>query len=613
MNDRSPVARPHSMYDPKGLAAPFLARPLQCNASCQLECLRRRTISASSKRFLRNPIRLRGVGNRATVAVVVITLLSGASAFQASSTTMPAGAQARSGGAAQGSIYDSADALRARILAHISQPRFKSAAWGIKVVCLSNGVTVFEHNAAKYFTPASNAKLFTAALALDSLGPGYRIKTSLYAARRPGPDGTLRGDLIVYGRGDPTISATFNSGDYYAGLEPLAAALRSAGVRRIRGNLIGDESYFKGAPFGSGWGWDDLQWYYGAEVSALSIDDNSLDLSIKAAGREGAACSIELGPSTGLVTIVNRTVTGGRASKRNLSIYRPVAENVIYVSGCLPVGDSGYTGHIAVHRPAELFVSMFKEVLRRHGIAVSGGTKTVDWLYRQAVPFDASRAVELGSIASRPLAEIVREMLKSSQNLYAQLLLLQVGANRVANSSRPLSVGAKATPKPETSSQSNPDQEQPDFSTTEQNGLQQLKAFFEKVGLDPGTALLEEGAGLSRRDQVTPASIVTLLAVMNRHPCAAEFADALPVAGIDGSLTNRMIGTVAAGNVRAKTGTLRYANALSGYVTTGSGELLAFSVLLNNYTPVEQSSPARDEVDAVAAMLAAFTGRVGNR
>src|SRR5262249_18254647 len=157
-----------------------------------------------------------------------------------------------------------------------SQSRFSAATWGVKIVALDSGKVVFEHNSQKLFSPASNAKLYTVALALDRLGPDYRIKTSLYAFAKPDEKGTLKGDLIVYGRGDPTINMRLHGTNIYRALEPLVSALTNAGVKSITGDLIGDESHFHGLPYGSGWDWDDLNYYYGAEISALTINDNTL-------------------------------------------------------------------------------------------------------------------------------------------------------------------------------------------------------------------------------------------------------------------------------------------------------------------------------------------------
>ncbi len=202
--------------------------------------------------------------------------------------------------------------LQTRINDHVGQPRFASALWGVKIVSLDSGKALFEHNAGKLLKPASNAKLFSGALALDRLGPDYRIETSFYAVARPDSDGTLHGNLIVYGRGDPSLAARFNNGDYGKSLEALVAALATAGVNRIEGDLIGDESYFRGPPFGSSWTWDDLQNYYGAEVSALSQEDNVVDLVFKPGAKTGAPCLIVAQPAqleTAFLTFINRTKT----------------------------------------------------------------------------------------------------------------------------------------------------------------------------------------------------------------------------------------------------------------------------------------------------------------
>lgn len=520
------------------------------------------------------------------------------------------------------------DSLRGRIAAHIAQARFAPAAWGVKIVSLETGKTLFEHNPEKYFNPASNAKLYTAALALDRLGVDYRIKTSLYSTARPDASGTLRADLIVYGRGDPTMAARLNGGDYFKGIEPLITKLVNAGVRRIEGDLVGDESYFAGPPFGSGWEWDDLQAYYGAEVSALTIDDNALDLFVKPADRSGIPCRITTGPPTSFVTLINRTQTSAKGTESRIVVYRPVGENIIYVSGRLPIDNPGYYSSVAVHNPAGLFVSLLKDALAQRGIAVTGRPRVIDWKYREVTPFDLTKLIELGSVESIPLGEIVRETLKPSQNLYAQLLLLQVGESSrfgVWFGSMPGTVGpdgsvrvAEFPPPPQSANE-------PRSGTSEELGVEVLNDFLGRVGVKKGDVLLEEGSGLSRRDVITPEATVALLSYMSRSRRAEQYRNALPVAGVDGTLQNRMKGTPAAGNVRAKTGSLRYVYALSGYVTTAAGERLAFSIMLNNYynperaaalrdpsgTPAGRPAPPapRDDIDAIAIMLAGFTGK----
>jgi D-alanyl-D-alanine carboxypeptidase/D-alanyl-D-alanine-endopeptidase (penicillin-binding protein 4) len=480
--------------------------------------------------------------------------------------------------------------LQQRLAAHIAEPRFAAAMWGVKIVSLDSGRTVFEHEAHKLFSPASNSKLYTVAMALDRLGADYRIKTSLYSKSRPDANGVLKGDLIVYGRGDPTITARLHGDDIFAALEPLVAALTNAGVNHINGTLIGDESYFHGPPLGSGWAWDDLEAYYGAEISALTINDNTLQVTVKPGGKTGEPCQVALSPSTTYLLLSNRTETVEKARKRNLNLYRPLAQNVVYVSGEMPLEDSTYKDDVTMHEPAGLFVSFFREALDRHGISV-GKSKVSNWLDRQTEPIDCSKMVELGSVMSLPMSDMVREVMKPSQNLYTDLLLAHVGEQmRTAETSANLS--------------------------SESLGLRGLYQFLSVAGIKREDVQFEEGSGLSRNNLTTPNATIALLQHMSRHAGGTVYSNALPIAGVDGTLRNRMKGTPAAGNVRAKTGTLRWANALSGYVTTAAGEHLIFSVMLNRYHNPDPNRSARSEVDAIPVLLASFTGRtstIGNR
>lgn len=486
------------------------------------------------------------------------------------------------------------EALAARLAAHIAQPRFAPAAWGVKVVSLDSGKTIFEHNPEKYFSPASNAKLYTCALALDRLGADYKIKTSIYAAAQPDAGGTLKGDLTIYGRGDPTIAARLNEGNYDKPLETFISQIKAAGVQRIEGDLIGDESYFNTPPLGAGWEWDDLQEYYGAEVSALSIHDNSLDVFVKPAERAGLPCKITTGPTVNFLTFINRTQTAAKGTPTSITYYRPVGENIIYVSGRLAVDNAkGYQTSIAVHNPALLFVTLLKDALAKNGITVKGRARTIDWKYREVTPLDLSKFVELGSIESPPVKDIVREVMKPSQNLYAQLCLLQVGVRSQAQ------MAAKTTASIASE----------DSVTTEGRGVEALNAFLVEAGVKKGDVLLEEGSGLSRRDVITPNATIALLRFMHKHKSAEIYKDGLPLAGVDGTLKNRMKDTAAAGNVRAKTGTLRYVYALSGYVTSASGEKMAFSIMLNNYYNADRTIAPRDDLDAIPIMLANFNAR----
>src|ERR1051326_5723681 len=262
--------------------------------------------------------------------------------------------------------------LQQRLKEHVEEPKFAGALWGVKIVSFDTGKTIFEHNPQKLFSPASNSKLYTVALALDRLGPDYRIKTSVYTKSRPNRWGTLQGDLVIYGRGDPTINARLHSNDIFSALEPLVTSITNAGIKRIAGDLVGDESYFHGPPFGSGWAWDDLENYYGAEISALTINDNALQAVVTPGQKIGAACKLTLSPATSYLIISNRTETVASGTRRRIGFYRPLGENLVYVSGQMPLDDSGYTNEVTVHNPAGLFVTLFKEALARQKIHVSG-------------------------------------------------------------------------------------------------------------------------------------------------------------------------------------------------------------------------------------------------
>jgi D-alanyl-D-alanine carboxypeptidase/D-alanyl-D-alanine-endopeptidase (penicillin-binding protein 4) len=477
------------------------------------------------------------------------------------------------------------DDLRQRIADCLAQAKYEGALFGVKVVSLDTGATIFEQNAHKLFSPASVSKLYTMALALDRLGSDYRIKTSLYAASKPNHRGTLRGDLIVYGRGDPTINTRFHDGNLFKAFEPFVGALTNAGLKRVAGDIMADASFFRGPEFGSGWACDDLQYYYGAEISALTINDNRLLAIVKPGERPGDPCALALSPPTTFLSFSNLSQTAPVDARQTISFYRPLNENVIYASGKMPIGTNRFSDDVTVHNPAGMFAWFLKETLARRGITVSGRVRTVNWLDRGTTPLDCAKMVELGSVQSLPLRDIVREVLKISQNLYADLLLAHVGE-------------VCRTP------------EDPADMTSEDLGIRELRKFLTQAGVSTNEVFFEEGSGLSRDNLTTPDATVALLKYMSRHKCADAYLDALPIAGVDGSIRNRMKNTPAAGNVRAKIGGLRWANTISGYVTTAAGEHLAFSLMLNRYEP-PTGAHGRDDLDAIIVWLAGFIGRSG--
>src|SRR5688500_17902802 len=250
--------------------------------------------------------------------------------------------------------------LQTRISEVLAKPELAPAMVGVKVVSLDTGRVLFEENSGKLLRPASNMKLYTVAAALDKLSPDYRFKTLVYSTRKPDASGVLRGDLMIQGRGDPTFATRFNNGDYYKGINDLAARIAAAGVKRVAGDLVGDETYFVGPKYGSGWEWEDLTWYYGAEISPLSINDNALDLFIKPGAAVGQPAVITTGPPDPLLTIVNKVTTSAKGVQRQLNIHRGVGENTVTIVGSIPLEDAGYRGALSISHPGLLFIYLLR-------------------------------------------------------------------------------------------------------------------------------------------------------------------------------------------------------------------------------------------------------------
>jgi serine-type D-Ala-D-Ala carboxypeptidase/endopeptidase (penicillin-binding protein 4) len=473
--------------------------------------------------------------------------------------------------------------LQTRIREVLAKPELSSAMVGIKVVSLDNGRVLFEENATKLLRPASNMKLYTVAAALDRLSPDYRFSTSAYADTRPDAAGVVHGNLTIYGRGDPSIAARFNNGDYFKGIDELANRIIAAGVKRVEGNIVGDESYFVGPKYGSGWNWEDLTWYYGAEITPLTVNDNALDLFIKPGTAIGQPALITTGPPDPFLTIVNKVTTSAKGSKREFSIYRGLGENSITITGSIPLEDRGYTGGIGISHPGLLFVYMLRSSLVQKGVTITGASAAIT---TTTLSGNGSSTLqnEIATLQSPPFSVIAAQTLKPSQNLYTELILRTLG---------------KVTPPPAT---------MPSFSpTSEELGLEAVKTFLKTVGLRPEALVLDDGSGLSRNDMITAEASVQLLTFMSKHRYATVFRDALPIGGVDGTLRNRFKGTPAENNVRAKTGSLSSAASLGGYMTTAGGEKLAFSIMVNNYP--RDFDPRSSCIDPIAILLASFAGK----
>lgn len=484
--------------------------------------------------------------------------------------------------------------LRRRLDAHLDAPAFAAASWGVHVISLESGEVWYDRNGSKLHKPASNAKLFTGAMALERLGPDYRFRTPVLALGAEGPDddGRLSGDLVIAGRGDYSWSARFHDGDYAPILDPVVDAIAEAGVREITGDLIGDESYFRGSPFGTGWAADDLQYYYGAPVSALTVQDNVIDLRIVPGPGVGVPCGIATAPAVGWTTFVNRTITTAAepAEPGWIRLFRPLTGNTVYVQGRLRVDEPGRSDSVTVSDPALWFLHLLEEALARRGVRTGGGFRTRTWLDAEV---DSGAGADAGADARRiaevqspPLSLMVEKMMKPSQNLYAHLLWLHVGERSRGEGGDDAPNDAEEVPR-----------------GSEALGLREMKRFVRGLGIDESEVLLEEGSGLSRGGLVTPRAVTALLAAMRNRPSAEAFRNSLPVAGVDGTLRRRFPNRPVCGSVRAKTGTLRHVSALSGYLETVSGEPLAFSIMLNNFG--RPGAEGRKAIDVIVEQLAA--------
>lgn len=474
------------------------------------------------------------------------------------------------------------------IEAYLAQPRFSHATWGIDVLDLATGRTLYRHHAERLFIPASNAKLYTAALALHTLGPRYRFRTSLYATRKPSASGTLRGDLILYGRGDPSLGQGNDSHTPNEWADQLASALAARGVKRVTGNLIADDTYYAGPPFGAGWEASDLLSGFAAPVSALSVQGNTFTLNV---GGNGACCTTSVDPLAADVRVINTLHRSAPGEYDPLGLYRAPGSDQLYVFGARAPSSAPRVFNLAAPDPARMAGGLLADALARHGIRLDGRVRTRHWPQPPTDEHDP-HLFRITDVRSAPLGTLIQHMLKHSDNLYAQLLLMASGKHQAEIGT---CLGQQHLP-----------------TLTAYWGVCAMRAMLRDAGIDAGSAYFEEGSGLSRKDRVTPTATVDLLRWLNRQRYASTLRLALPIAGVDGTLRYRLRGTVAENNLHAKTGTLRYAYTLSGYVRSANGQPLAFSIMLNGYArPADiDGRPtvgrATRDIDAIARIIAEY-------
>ncbi|MEO1430392.1 MAG: D-alanyl-D-alanine carboxypeptidase/D-alanyl-D-alanine-endopeptidase [Cyanobacteria bacterium J06633_8] len=428
-----------------------------------------------------------------------------------------------------------------------NRDQFSRTHWGIMVQNLGSPQTLYSDNHRKYFTPASVTKLLTTAAAIQTLSPNYRIRTSVYE--------TGNGVVQVVGRGDPSLKNEQ--------LEVLAKQLRQKGIRRIN-QLIANDGFFKGEAVEPSWMWEDIQFYYGAPVNSLMLNENAAVIRLypQKVGRRLLLKWDNPSDASGW-KVVNQTVTAPKGTRRYIEVKRDLKGQTLYLKGQLPEDSRPDITAIAVFNPIQNFLTHFRQSLRKEGISVAkvyrGTTKT--------------RGRELAAVQSAPLSELIKETNLNSNNLYAEALLK-----------------ALATKKPLETNQATVDA-----------GLEVMKSTLTRIGVDPTSYKLVDGSGLSRKDLISPEALVQTLQGMAKSPYASVFRASLAVAGKNGTLKYRFQDMAPEGLVQAKTGTMTGVITLAGYVNAPNYGPVAFSIMVNQS---EQSiRTVRSAIDEIVVHL----------
>jgi serine-type D-Ala-D-Ala carboxypeptidase/endopeptidase (penicillin-binding protein 4) len=440
--------------------------------------------------------------------------------------------------------------------------RTKNGEWGAMVISITRGDTLFAHGADSKMVPASTMKLFTAAIAFEKLGPEHTFSTDVLRDGALEANGVVRGNLVLRGDGDPSMSPRFVRGGPDASMTMLARFVAGAGIKRVTGDLVADASALEMRGIPEGW----LTRYagagYAAPFSALTLNENIVIVGVTAGGPGGAKVFLE--PATRGLTITNtvRTVAG---SSTRISAHR-VGNDRVVVSGTIGARAGTVRYQLVVGDPATFTGGAFRAALEEQGITVDGALR---------IGRTPDNATLVTSLPSPPLARLVSTMNRESINIFAELLFR----------------GAARGPDKQT------------LGSAENASATLHEFMVRQVGASPDAVSVTDGSGLSVLDRVTPRSLVQLLAHAHRAPWGSAFHASLPVAGESELLRNRMRATPAQGNLHAKTGTTNDVIGLSGYVTAENGEILAFAFLYNG----KDRWHARETIDAMGPTMAAFS------
>ena len=463
---------------------------------------------------------------------------------------------------------DPKEKLIAEINALVEDPVLDNAYIGIYIESLTDSSVLYDLNKYDLFIPASNEKLYTSAVALEKLTPDFRYTTDFFVTGDVS-DSVLSGNLVIRGSGDPSISGRFYDDDVLKLFNDWADSLTKKGITKINGNLIGDESYFSDYKLGEGWNWDDEPFYYSAQISALSFNENVVDLDVWAADSIGDSVAVKMIPPTDYISLTNNAKVIHPDSSSDIDVWRLRGQNVAELNGGLKK-DSRDTISVTVEDPANWFINVFAEVLKSKGIELDGELKT-------AVKYDSlvyQQSKLLFRHHSPPLRDIIAVVNKKSNNFYAEQVFKTIGAEIKGDGS------AEA-------------------------GSDVIKEWLEEIGITGKYAYPVDGSGLSRMNLVSPLATAAVLRKMYFSKFYNDFYQSLPIAGVDGTLKRRMKDSPAVGIVRAKTGFVRHARNLSGYTTDRDGNVYLFVILVNNYRV--KTSYINNFQDKIAILLTSFS------
>jgi D-alanyl-D-alanine carboxypeptidase/D-alanyl-D-alanine-endopeptidase (penicillin-binding protein 4) len=487
--------------------------------------------------------------------------------------------------------------FRERVKTVLDKANAQRAYWGVLVVDRDTGETLYELNAAKLFTPASNRKVFTTIFALAALGPEHRYSTILASKTPLGADGRLAGDLIFKGSGDPDLSnrkfpfagKAEHEGPMDKVLIEMADAAVAKGLKVVDGDIVADDSLFPYDPYPAGWEVGDLFFTFGAPISAIAFNENAISVEVRPGEEAGDPAVIIVEPAAAAGTFREEIITGTAEEKPEFSVLRRPGLEFILLRGSIPLGHPPTKLDLPMTEPAETTGEALKLILESRGVRVTGGTRVQHAppperhasgevsLIPRAPPNPPGPAMTLAEHSSPSLLESVRLTNKVSQNLHTELFLRTVASEKIGFGSSDV-------------------------------GLKLEQDFLKTTGVVDGDVILIDGSGTSGNNLITPRSSVQILRYAAQQPWGEDFASTLPIAGVDGSLEFRMKGTAASGRIQAKTGTHSHHYTLAGYATTLAGERLVFAIFCNNAP--ERGHDATAPIDEIAV---AMIEELGNR